>query len=646
MKQRPILVAVIGYVIGILWGLYLKISIIPFCILIFATYNLVKIYKIKQTSFFRYGRYLKLIINSKTFLILLIFSSISNLVVDIQNFQYENTYRDGQKIKVKGIVISQKDEKQYYDIYKVKIRESKFSIYVKINKNEKELKYGDEIYFEGIYIKPDKKRVYKGYDESQYLKTLKIIGNVQVNKVKKIAENQINIILQLANKINFKVKSNIEKIFNKNQANILKGILLGDKQNIDEEIVNRYQTLNISHILAISGMHIGYIIAGVQVVLKRIMGKRKTNVITIIILILYMFITNFSPSIVRATVMGILIIIAELLHRKNDTLNSMAISLFLTLIYNPFLIVNVGLQLSYLGVLGIILFNSTVLKILKSIKLKKTKSLSENCYGNNEIKILNVIKEILSVTISAQIMIMPIMLINFHILGTYSLMSNLLVSIIIGPIIIFSFISIILSFMSNSIFKLFSIPIKISLEILNLISELSQLPFAKIYIARPNDISIILYFAFILIFVFIYKVYNSSKFNTTYRRIRNLIALAKYKFKQKKMKCIKCLLIVLSICFIVMIIPKDLKIYFVDVGQGDSTFIITPKNKTILIDGGGNVGGNFDIGEKILQPYLLNRGYTVIDYIIVSHFDFDHVRWTFYNFKRTESEKCTYKQTI
>ena len=108
----------------------------------------------------------------------------------IQNFQYENTYRDGQKIKVKGIVISQKNEKQYYDIYKVKIRKSKFNIYVQINKNEEELKYGDEIYFEGIYIKPDKKRVYEGYDESQYLKTLKIIGNVQVNKVKISKQNK------------------------------------------------------------------------------------------------------------------------------------------------------------------------------------------------------------------------------------------------------------------------------------------------------------------------------------------------------------------------------------------------------------------------------------------------------------------------
>lgn len=58
-------------------------------------------------------------------------------------------------------------------------------------------------------------------------------------------------------------------------------------------------------------------------------------------------------------------------------------------------------------------------------------------------------------------------------------------------------------------------------------------------------------------------------------------------------------------------------------GNGDSTLIITPKNKKILIDGGGNE--NYDIGERILLPYLLDRGVNELDYILISHFDFDHV---------------------
>lgn len=71
---------------------------------------------------------------------------------------------------------------------------------------------------------------------------------------------------------------------------------------------------------------------------------------------------------------------------------------------------------------------------------------------------------------------------------------------------------------------------------------------------------------------------------------------------------------------------NELKVFFIDVGQGDSTLIITPNNKKILIDGGGSEFGSFDVGEKTLLPYLLSRKIKNIDYVIISHFDSDHVR--------------------
>ena len=76
----------------------------------------------------------------------------------------------------------------------------------------------------------------------------------------------------------------------------------------------------------------------------------------------------------------------------------------------------------------------------------------------------------------------------------------------------------------------------------------------------------------------------------------------------------------------IKIIPKQLKIYFIDVGQGDSILVITPQNKKILIDGGGSEFGDYDVGKDTLLPYLLDRGVKSIDYIIVSHFDTDHVQ--------------------
>lgn len=68
-----------------------------------------------------------------------------------------------------------------------------------------------------------------------------------------------------------------------------------------------------------------------------------------------------------------------------------------------------------------------------------------------------------------------------------------------------------------------------------------------------------------------------------------------------------------------------MKIYFIDVGQGDSCLIVTPHNKTILIDGGGSINSDYDVGKNTLVPYILDRGFTKIDIVIISHFDNDHV---------------------
>lgn len=91
---------------------------------------------------------------------------------------------------------------------------------------------------------------------------------------------------------------------------------------------------------------------------------------------------------------------------------------------------------------------------------------------------------------------------------------------------------------------------------------------------------------------------------------------------KKYKKHIIILIIIIIILNQINIPNNKLKIYFIDVGQGDSCLIITPKNKKILIDGGGSE--NYNIGENILIPYLLSRKINKIDYIMISHFDTDH----------------------
>lgn len=622
MKERPILVAVIGYMIGILWGLYFNFSIVLCYILMIATYYMIKEFfksykkrKFKLLSFSRYSRYLKLIVNSKVIFILMISSIFSNGIVLFQNNQYDNLYQDSENIQITGIVVSQKVEKQYYDLYQVKLLNSKsFRLYIQVSKKSKELEYGDKVQLQGEYSKPSEQRNYGGYDDKQYLKTLKIVGRVKVEKIEIIAKKQLNGILQLSNAINLQIKEKIEATFEEEKSAILKGLLLGETGDILEDIKEDFQISNISHVLAISGVHISYLIMGLQLLFNKVMGKKKTRIVTIIFLILYAFITGFSPSVVRAVSMGIITIGSGLVYRKSDVWNSIAISLLGILLYHPFLILNVGLQLSYLGTIGIILLRPTILKIFSYRK------------GEKEGKISKKIKEILAVSLSAQIMILPIMLYNFNTIGIYFLITNLLVSIIIGPIIVLGFFCIVTAFIFSPITNLISLPLNIGLEILSLISKFSELPLSKVYLPTPSTIGIILYFIAILFGNQIYSIYHLNYLTLTHKRVKNIIALFQYKFHQKKKKYLKYILIIFMVFMIAIpFIPKSLKIYFVDVGQGDCTFIVTPCNKTVLIDGGGSITDNFDVGKKTLIPYLLDRGYTTIDYIMISHFDQDHV---------------------
>ena len=125
------------------------------------------------------------------------------------------------------------------------------------------------------------------------------------------------------------------------------------------------------------------------------------------------------------------------------------------------------------------------------------------------------------------------------------------------------------------------------------------------------------------------SIYKEKKLNPSQKRVKNLINLAKYKFRENKKKVISILLIICLLIETIKVIPRDLKIYFIDVGQGDSTLIVTPLNKNILIDGGGSEIGSYDVGKNTLLPYLLDRKIKIIDYIIISHFDTDHVQGLF-----------------
>lgn len=645
-KNRPIVVATLGYIIGIIWGLYFKMNIVSFYALIYIFVALLKYLKVfknkkglkkkfKFISIQKIFRYIKLILDFKSVIIIIIFSVISNLTIIRLENKYKNLYKELEDVSVIAKVVDNGVNKEYKTTYKIKVekinKKDKFKgtyLYLDVNKKlENNLKYGDYINLQGEYKMPGKATNYQGFDYSEYLKTLKIYGTIKAKQINVLRKDCNNILFTISNNILTKIKDIAQENISEEKANLLLGILVGEKSEISEQMNENFKESNISHILAVSGLHVSYIILAINQVLEKTQGKRIAKILTIFFIIVYMFITNFSPSVVRSGIMAIISILAKLTYNKNDIWTSMAFSILCILIYNPYLITSAGVLLSYGGTIGIIVFQKSVSQILKKITEKFKRYVKS-------VRMIDHLQDAISVSFSVQLVIAPIMAKMFNTISLSFFITNFFVGLIIGPIIILGFLFIISNFLFSNIIKisilqiLFSSVIKFLLDklldVLIAISKLGNvLPLNKIYIVTPTILQIVIYYLMIFIVNIFYRILCRRKISVFEKRLINWKNLCKHLIRKKRQKLFEISLIFLIIVILIKIIPKDLKVYFIDVGQGDSSLIVTPQNKTILIDGGGSE--HYNIGKNTLLPYLLDRKITKIDYVIISHFDTDHV---------------------
>lgn len=518
-----------------------------------------------------------LITKNKKIIVILICLIISIGYVSI----LENKYSKISDMPIKEMVtiISDIQEKEYKKVCTAKIvrNNKKILINIKMSQDIPSIKYGDSLYIEGEFKQPEEARNYKGYNYKQYLKTKKIIGTVELEKAKILKSSNGSFI----HNIQKYIKDTINGTLTDEEGNLLLAILLGDKDKLSEDIQESFKTSNLSHMLAVSGAHVSYIILGLTYVLQNsIIGKKNGKIVCIIFLLVFMAITNFTPSVTRACIMAVLTLFSGIIYRKSDVYTNISVAALITLIFNPYNLLDLGFQLSYGGTIGIIIF-------IKRIQEKKSNS-----------KVINYIKQMALVSIYANIIIIPIMMYHFNTVSFTFIISNIMASPILGIIVITGFLFIITSITVKPLTSLIAIFIKPILSILIKISQIcSKLPFSNILVVTPYMFNVIYYYAIILYCI-------KSK-------------------KNNKCKIIICLLIVLILInFIIYIFPQKLRIFFIDVGQGDSTLIITPDKKTVLIDGGGS--DSFDVGEKVLLPYLLDRRILKVDYVLISHFDTDH----------------------
>ena len=416
------------------------------------------------------------------------------------------------------------------------------------------ISYGDYVYVKGKFIKPKDNTNFNLFNYKKYLLSNNIKYTVKASNIKILKRNK-NIFYKLKNYIFFKIKS-----LDKSKKYILT-FIFADKSYIDKEMYNNYQNLGISHLFAVSGMHVSLV---TFILLKLLEGKNKVikYLITSIFLIFYLFLTNYTISMVRACFQFILFFINKFFKLNIDNSNIVIFLFSVLIILNPYIIYNIGF-----------LFSFSI-----SFTLIKFKDLLTGSFIIKNIK-----TSLLSFFVS-----MPILVNNFFKVNFLSIILNIIyipfVSYILFPLCL---ITVLFPFFDSFTYFV----INVFETITKFFSSINLLTFS---ISKMNIILVIIYY-----FIFIWIIKSNDK------------------LKKK---------IIISFILIVFIINNNVlvnnEVHFIDVGQGDST-LIRIKNKNILIDTGGNV--NFNISENVLIPYFRSLGVKKINYLILTHGDYDHM---------------------
>ncbi|MDD3032545.1 MAG: ComEC/Rec2 family competence protein [Candidatus Pacebacteria bacterium] len=368
------------------------------------------------------------------------------------------------QIETKGRVVKNPKDDLERKKAIVKIEDAKILVFT----NE-DLSYGDEVLVSGELIEPES---FNNFDYKMYLANQGVSGIILDSKVEIIRKHY---------SILYDIKNRIEKIILENlsirKAGILNATILGETDNMSFDLKQKLGFTGISHVVAISGQHIIILCMIMLSFLAYLrVGRKKAIIFTVLFLLFYIILIDFQASALRAFIMMCFVLFAELLGRQSDSLRSLVIAAVLILFFNPLsLVYDLGFQLSFLAVLGIIFFNNFFKEKLKFLK--------------NSFLI-----DLVAVNFSAQVFVLPLLIYTFNYVSLASFITNILVVPISSVLLVLGFVCAFISLILPSLSFLLFAPISFILEyILFIVDKFSFM------IISVNSFPIILIFIIYLV---------------------------------------------------------------------------------------------------------------------------------------------------
>jgi len=511
------------------------------------------------------------------------------LYAEVLNVELKKTYEIAFTIEIDSIFIDGKTLRNPEKLickFRGNSVQQKY-LYQKLNA-------GNKIYLTGTFQKGRGKRNPGEFDYDKYLKSKGISGlfvSYETDSVKIISDDK-DYFKSFLHSIRKSIDQTIHDLHNEQTAGLLRGLLLADRSEIDYETKIEFINSGVVHILAVSGLNIGYILIIFLIIFGRF-GIYLRSIFTLTGLFLFLFIIGIQPSVFRATLMAAIIIIAFLTNRSTNVINSISLAAVIILIFNPDDIYDPGFQLSFAAVLAMVLLYPFFQKIIYRLKLKS--------------KLVENVLLFFCVSLSAQIGTLPFTLAYFSKLSIIALLANLIVIPLSGLILALGFITVALGVISTAAAGYFAAANNLfSYLMMEFIRHTGRLEFSFLWI-RNYSLYDALVFYFFLGFLFFALKQISKPILVFFILIISTMSIFIFSsFDDKE-----------------LLEKNKLSVLMIDVGQGDSFLIKFPNGKTALIDA-GEANQFIDNGERIIIPLLDYLGIDKIDYGFISHLDMDH----------------------
>jgi len=509
------------------------------------------------------------------YIILVIFILLYSLInVNIS----KNSRYSGNETKLRGFIKNYNIDGNKLTIY-LREKETVIGTYYFDKETDKEefiknYKLGDFIEVIGAMKLPKENTVFNLFNYRKYLYNKDIFYLFDIIDIKKIKSNT-NIFIML--------KQNIIDYINNFEYSkeYLKAFIIGNTKNISAQVLDNYQIIGITHLFAISGMHISLLTLILIYVLKKInVCEYKRYLLVFVFLFFYMFLTNYSPSVLRASIFFILSSINKNFYFNIKSINLFYLTLVTTLLINPYFLFDIGFQFSFIISFYLILFQSLI-----------------NKYKPYTIKLF-------LISCISFIVSMPILMYHFYEINILSILINMIyvpfITLVLFPLSLITFC-----------FPPLDSILSLLIELMEYVSlVISDISIGVVIFSKPNLITISIYY---LVITYVFYMYNKNKiFSVSYLILLVIIHYYSSNFN------------------------NYVDFTMIDVRQGEALLIRLPYNKgNILIDTGGRYIVNMDswkrrnrrysIAKNTLIPYFKSLGIREIDYLIVTHGHFDHM---------------------